>query len=110
MILTREQAILEHRIMWNEMAAQIEKTRKRVHILSWKKEYMKSKKYHCQNNCFLCEYSNALNPNTCNYCPLDINNNLLCLDGLYDACVHAITWEEQAKFARKIANLPERKV
>lgn len=110
MELTRAEAISKHRIMWNELADEIEKYKKVIFIIQWKKEYMLNKNYHCESSCFLCEYASSIdNCETCCACPLDIGDEE-CLGGLYEKCCNAKTWQEQAALARKIANLPERKV
>lgn len=68
MKLTREQAIAEHRKMWNWIAEQIETFGFTLDIHGYKKEYCSINDcYGILNWCFMCEYTN----DDCNICPLD---------------------------------------
>ena len=116
MELTREEAVSEHRKMWNWIADRIEEEKEYQDINYLKKEYCDIKGFHCEtNNCFCCEYTNI----NCSLCPIEWGSeveNLMCLDqykeydneGLYLLCCDEKDREEQAKLARQIANLPER--
>lgn len=117
MELTREQAIEEHRKMWNWIADKIERFERVVSISEYKRMYCYSFGMNdILSSCFMCEYTNAI----CRKCPLDWGNKegvyAKCLDkymfgdgmGIYELCKNAETWQEQAKLARQIANLPER--
>ncbi|WP_368302856.1 hypothetical protein [Mediterraneibacter gnavus] len=116
MKLTREEAILWHRKMWNWIADKIEKEKGYQNINYLKKEYCDIKGFHCEtNNCFCCEYTKC----NCDFCPIEWESNtgdFMCLDrceendyeGLYSLCCDEEDWKEQAKLARKIANLQER--
>lgn len=116
MNLTREQAIAEHRKMWNWIADQIEifKTVFSIDIL--KDLYLGTFKkvlIHPIESCFLCEYArNERNKKdfgtSCDHCPVTRANGYGCLGGLYYSVCRAETWQEQASLARQIANLPER--
>lgn len=132
--MTKKEAIKNHRDMWNWIADQIEKDKELKHIEDLKQDYCNdytSGDYCIQFNCFCCEYakiSNDYNFN-CNSCPVEWpsttkefmceykNNKSLKIgdcDGLWIECADMVyspksyTWEEQAKLARQIANLPER--
>lgn len=74
MILTREQAIKEHRKMYNAMADEIEKNKCRIkNISNWKENYIGSIGFFdFDNNCFLCEYTTEKFPKErCEFiCPL----------------------------------------
>lgn len=116
MDLTREQAIEGHRKMYNDMADEIEQSKKLINVGYFKMEYCK--KNRCtliHNYCFACEYSKG----DCIDCPIEWESSvdeLMCLDkekyeddhGYYSLLCDAIDWQEQAALARKIANLPER--
>lgn len=124
MELTREQAIAEHRKMWNWIAKKIEELKIVVDIYDYKKEYLYINKYYILwNKCFCCEYAlrNCYTDISliCQMCPLDWKskaNNVMCenakyeedYEGLYSLCCKAKTWQEQAALARQIAELPER--
>lgn len=108
--LTREQAIAEHRKMWNWIADEIEKKNKVLGIWNLKDRYCEIKGFELVlYNCFLCEYTKA----NCVNCPIDWKNDsamYMCErnGGLWVKCRDAETWQEQAALARQIANLPER--
>lgn len=123
--LSKEQAIKEHRKMWNWIA---DETLKRQEIVT-KEDYMKEVflKESPDNKipslyCFCCEYVDQLNQKgfSCKFCPLiwdnDYPNSMFCsiLGSIYliwlDFCnSHANTYYIKAsKLAREIANLPER--
>lgn len=124
MQLTREQAIAEHRKMWNCISEKIEKSESVQGIEKLKDEYLGElirKEYLYEypvNGCFLFDYAyrenqeNMLNAKFCIFCPVETesvkNRNVSCLAGLYVMIKRADTWQEQAKLARQIANLPER--
>lgn len=111
MKLTREQAIAEHRKMWNWIADQIERKRKYLSISGLKDKYffMLEMKIIPVDRCFLCQYANETNVYCpCDYCPVVVPEGIGCLGGLYYSVSRAETWQEQAALARQIANLPER--
>lgn len=108
MNLTREQAIAEHRKMWNWIADEIDKIKAPCDIHDLKCEYLKNSEFkYVLRGCFLCAYSDM--KGGCIACPLmpDVNNPW-CLGGLFRNCVYSEDWQEQAALARQIANLPER--
>lgn len=117
MELTREQAIAEHRKMWNWIADEIEKENHVFDIEELKDLYLGvfKKMSICPiERCFLCEYSmEQLNKTgngvTCDHCPVIKADGYGCLGGLHYEVCRSYTWQEQAKLARQIANLPERK-
>ena len=116
MKLTREEAISEHRKMWNWIADRIEEEKEYQDIEDLKIEYCDREGFDdIENNCFCCEYTNCV----CEFCPIEWESeagDYMCLDqykekdckGLYMLCFDELDWKEQAKLARKIANLPER--
>lgn len=117
MELTREEAISEHRKMWNWIADEIEKEKRYQYIEGLKKEYCDREGYYIRNNCFCCEYTYT--KYICDYCPIEWKSEVedfMCIqkyeedddEGLYALCCNERDWEEQAKLARQIANLPER--
>lgn len=124
MELTREQAITEHRKMWNWIADVIEKEKESLSIYELKRKYCNISGFrNVLFKCFLCDYaekSAKYYENKCNYCPLEWESKFdefMCKhnideykeDGLWLKCYNAETWEEKATLARRIANLPERK-
>lgn len=123
MELTREQAITEHRKMWNWIADCIEKFKMVIDIVDQKRRYcMENIRYPVKNYCFLCEYTCNKNwEQDCKKCPIKWPSEFYELPcegeaweddeekyGLWWRCNTAKTWQEQARLARQIANLPER--
>lgn len=115
MELTREEAISKHRKMWNWIADRIEEEKEDQDIEDLKIEYCHDEEVRVKNNCFCCEYINCV----CVFCPIKWESkveNYMCIDeykendseGIYSIWCDETDWREQAKLARKIANLPER--
>lgn len=111
MELTREQAITEHRKMWNWIADEIEKQKICKVIATLKRDYF-ILKYNepFDAYCFLCLYVKQRHVG-CNECPIKWEGGC-CINkketGIYDRCIKSGTWQEQSALARQIANLPER--
>lgn len=142
--LTKEQAIAEHRKMWNWIADQLENhDNPGCDIFTYKLKYMQENfpYYDVRNNCFCCHYAAQEQENDgnfftnyCIYCPLiwgteDNTDEFFCEQGnrdipfediyLFDEEEYGLwnyaqdltknhDYEEAAKIARQIANLPER--
>ena len=126
MKLTREQAIEEHRKMWNWIADETLKRRKCV----YKRDYLETqniKLFDLYVNCFLCHYARQFDDGykDCSRCPLEwrksgdtrYSGNEYCIcdkDGmLYREWSYAkfspiFSSKHIADLARKIANLPEK--
>lgn len=120
MKLTREQAITEHRMMWNWIADQIEEAKAVLSIWMLKRKYCDENGFsEITAHCFLCDYVDNLDQDhfgPCKTtCPIKWPGSETCGDdiyldkeGLYDSCRMTNKWQEQAALARQIANLPER--
>ena len=123
MQLTREEAIANHRKMWNWIADETE--RRKVPVL--KHEYFNFVGLaHIHNSCFCCEYTrNKAYKVDCSFCPIDFDSKAsfyMCerkyfafdYKGIYALWVDKVSekenfdWQNAAKLAREIANLPER--
>lgn len=125
--LSKEQAINEHRRMWNWIA---EETIKRNEALT-KEDYMHEvfKKEHPNTTfpdfyCFCCEYIKQQNE-SCSKCPIKWPNGKRCddedspysdrieLNTMYilhrNSTDHEYVLNELSDLAKEIANLPERK-
>ena len=109
MKLTREQAIENHRKMWNWIADE---------TLRWKRVVMKEKYFVANNipdsirpvcDCYCCEYGAINFRRNCSVCPIQWKHRL-CYVSEYDnwrkAC-YAENYKKAANLARTIANLPE---
>ena len=107
MRLTREQAIAGHHKMWNWIADETEKLKRKVE----KEEYFREIGIYdipCME-CYCCEFSNH-NMFSCDeHCIIDWGDGNGCMDSYYKEWFHAIDWKEAARLAKIIANLPERK-
>lgn len=112
MNLTFDEAIENHRKMWNWVA---DETEKRQRIVE-KRDYFKENEIteDVFERCFCCEYGGQRAKRyegtaKCYYCPIN---------WLYDDCedeksyymlwYHCEDWRKTANYARKIANLPVR--
>lgn len=123
MMLTREQAIIEFRKMWNWIADETEKRQKVVD----KQTYFRENYLEIVNSaCWCCEYGsqavmNDLVDKGCDACPIDFGDHR---EGIWESpCIRDSSpfdgwiisvwlknWKSAAKYARQIANLPEREV
>lgn len=109
MKLTKQQALDGHRKMWNWIADVIEKEKKFLLIKELKKEYCRKNNLHLTEDCFCCEYDNQ-HFDTCEQCPVSWEDScsVPCIP-LFRLVLETTDWHEQAKIARQIANLKERK-
>ena len=108
MNLSREQSIAEHRKMWNWIADETEKLKRRVgergYFLAMGIRKIPFVECYC---CNFCHY----NPECCNErCIIDWGEGIRCVDSYYKEWLCADDWKEAARLARIIANLPEREV
>ncbi len=129
MKLTREQAIKEHRKMWNWIADETLKRKKCVDKKDYFGEHPEYEEFLCVPVCFCwcCEYDSEklldyvnLNKDgeqqSCSFCPIDFHNSDFYRKCLNDESVFTewlrsfdYNYEQAAKYARMIAELPERK-
>lgn len=132
-LITKDEAIKRHREMWTWIAEQLESDRLEKNISFLKEEYCKKNNMlSLTNHCFCCEYSMQLTfANHCKHCPLiwgteKDTKGYYCENGLdptdYEIksmddtglwmiasyYAHKFEFKTAAKYARKIANLPER--
>lgn len=127
--LTKEQAIAEHRKMWNWIADRLEEHHPGYDVCMYKEKYMEENfpNNNIMHNCFCCQYAVQENDynyftNFCINCPLvwgtEANTDeFFCEKGNceeYGLWSYAqrltknLCYDEAAKVARQIANLPER--
>lgn len=116
--LTKEEAVDEHRRMWKWIA---EETVEREELVC-KEEYLKIyfPDDDIEFNCFCCEYGIQNGFEQCSHCPIDWDSKCSrwqCLnyyrsdsEGLFSLWERECDWEEAAKLAKRIAELPERQV
>ena len=132
MKLTKKRAIEEHRKMWNWIAEQYENETDillELHDIDRLKDYYirlhfnKLSDLKITINCFCCMYDDQYYSD-CSHCPLECSSHysMACIEmngeaGLYetmDILTHKKSSKEALEFcgkiARKIANLPERKI
>lgn len=112
-MLTREQALENHRRLWRHIA---DKTRTEKRCVS-KKEAIEDiwGNVWVANECWCCEYDDQFDSDFCTHCPVmwdnEKDNGFWCNDSEFGEWCSARTaddWEEAAEIAEKIANLPER--
>ena len=112
MKLTFDEAIANHRKMWNWIADETEKRKESV----TKEEYFEKNEIldDVECNCYCCEYGTQKTGISggfvkCKVCPIDWKfENCECRNPSYNKWKHSYEWESSAKYARQIANLPER--
>lgn len=112
--LTKEEAIREHRKMWNWIAEQYKQHGVRNNILHLKYEYLgiyRPEFLPMKSACFCCEYVRQQGAG-CKECPVVWGKNkvYICTSGEYGklCCVRKNKFIAKS-LARKIASLPERK-
>lgn len=118
--MTKQEAIKNHRAMWNWIADEIKEAKCVLDVYEMKRQYLLSNGFlRVQNYCFLCQYSSGYG---CQKCPMEWPSKAeiyMCeddgndLDGLWLECYNMydngdLDWRKQADLARQIANLPER--
>lgn len=126
-MLSKEEAIIKHRDMWNWIADRIKERKQLVDVGNLKQDYIEQHNESVLYNCYMCEYCMSMlevdedSMDRCKYCPLDWKSYgdecglYQCLDnndemGLYRKADVTAVWEEQYELCKKIANLKERKV
>lgn len=108
MNLTRERAIAEHRKMWNWIADETEKLKRKVE----KSDYFNAMGIDDipDNECYCCEF-NVYHPDYCDeHCIIDWGCDKWCLNSYFKKWLFTYDWQEAARLARIIANLPERRI
>lgn len=112
-MLTKEQALENHRRLWRHIAEKTRAEKRRVN----KREAFKDiwGDVWVANGCWCCKYDAQFDSYSCTHCPVMWGN------GKYDDCwcdnseyrewrntCKDKDWEKAAELAEKIANLPER--
>lgn len=102
--LTKEEAIKRHRMLWNWIAD--ETLRQKRFVTKWE-AFAHFGWPDILNHCWCCEYSGA----GCNLCLVDWGTGYGCeINGSpYLLWHNSRSYEDTAKYAREIANLPERR-
>ena len=110
----REFCIKNHRIMWNWLADNPDKGKQ--DWPGWKMDYSDLFSVGAENFCFLCGYISNTPEEECFNCPLDWGVTKTCINtdtepvsyfGLY-CIIMPEHKKERSKYARIIANLPEK--
>lgn len=122
---TREDFVFHHRKMWNWIADQTLKLKRKV----TKEEYFEAMGIPVWNRplhrCYCCQYVFRYFENTCESCPIDWTNGedndefdkyFICtfeyetigLTSIFIKWLRADYYKEAARLARTIANLPEK--
>ena len=101
MKLTREEAIANHRKMWNWIADETERVRRCVDPIEYFREHGDEIP---ENHNYCCEYDlESTCVDWCEACPLDIPKDQSCIPS------QTYGWRRYAQLARITANFPERK-
>ena len=122
-ILTRQEAIEKHRIMWNRIAEILELEPKETDEIEFLKPFVIRELWgynisYPNMGCFCCEYVSGMEEG-CSHCPLEwgtvscvsSESELYSESALYSRIaseLHDNNFESAAEIAREIANLPER--
>lgn len=103
MTLTRELTIKLHRRLWRWVAKETRR-QKRI-VKKWEYPlFLKEYKY-VKCDCWACEYTDQ----NCDYCPIKWKEGFCFFTGSeFLEWSRSKTWEEAAKWAEIIANLPEK--
>lgn len=126
MKLSREEAIENHRKMWQWIAEETLKREKIVCKEEYLEEYFPNEVICC--DCFCCEYGRQqINLGYdmrygCKFCPLDWDSSttVMCCDrftddddlgwfALWEKITKVLNWQQASELAKIIAELPERK-
>ena len=115
-ILTKEEAIKRHRMMWNWIAHETLRREKRVSKPEAIKHFGWSTK-NMRSVCWCCTYAHSDDDFSCEKCPIQWPEGLCTSSikgrGLYgkwcDTIWHKDDYKQAAEYAYEIANLPERK-
>lgn len=112
MELTKEQALIEHRKLWNWLADESLKQKRKVIKEEYFTEFCDNYDNIPRSNCWCCEYATAENYfRNCGICPIrwdGITGNHCLLSSSFEmwADVRNTDYKEAARLARIIANLP----
>lgn len=105
--MTREEAIRKHRELWHWIAAE---HRRRKSAIVYKGHNPDVAEEEPMNSCWLCEYVRSIGIR-CEDCPINWGSETCLKDGSpYNAWAFDISldYEERAKLADTIAELPEK--
>ena len=113
MKLTKKQAVKEHRKMWNWIADETERQKRKVSKEDYFNAHPEYEIPFCK--CFCCEYDLKNGIGNCVKCPIKWSGarNIgicCCIENAasYNKWFYSMAWKDAAKYAREIANLPER--
>lgn len=108
MKLTREQAIAEHRKLWNWLADETIRTKTPTPKFAY--FVLKLTNDVPLFGCYCCEYTHRFLNGTCEQCPINWEHGHCTLSEYKDwlTAYELNDYEFAAKYARIIANLPER--
>lgn len=109
--LSKEEAIRNHRDMWNWIANETLKRKRTI----FKEDYFVAINIDYddipENYCYCCEYAYSYNP-CYNTCPIHWSGDKSCINASseYFLWVQEENYIKSAELARQIANLPEREI
>ena len=106
MQLTKEEAIRRHRMMWNWIAEESIRQKGTV----YKEDAFEHFGWEpCENNCWCCEYNELNDGINCSKCPV-VWPCVYCVSpkSPFRRYSYSSNYIEDAKYAKQIAELPER--
>ena len=117
-LLTKQEAIKNHRIMWLWIANETLKRKEKVYKEDYFREMEISIENRPFNDCYCCEYDFQYSDD-CSNCPLDWKSKVdsfMCQDkyemddekGLFEQWLDETDYKKASKLARRIAKLKER--
>ena len=109
MNLTREQTIEEHRKMWNWIAEQTMEHQRKIEMVEYMQVYFPDT--YILGHCFCCQYIYQMFKwyRNCIYCPVEWGAISCENEGsVWIKWKNTKDWEKASKYAKQIAELPER--
>lgn len=116
-MITVEQAVYEHRKMWNWIAEKTLQRKKKIIKEDYFEEHQLEYKKRPMYNCWCCEFTEDCHLDYCKGCPLDWGNCInTCFYTIYTPtnsalftqwnCTSFKNYREAYRLAKEIANLP----
>lgn len=105
--MTKQEAIKKHRKLWNWIAEETFKQKRKVKKVEYFEIHNIAK---VENYCYCCEYNSQFNK-SCKNCPVDWNHvssekKECCIDSYFKEWLDTDDWETAYLIAIDIANLP----
>lgn len=111
-MMTRDEAIREHRKMWNWIADETLRLKRKVEKSEYFETFKKEYKIKPMSECWCCEFNNQRH---CKNCIIDWGDGAYCTTvshrlSAFMLWANSCNYKKAARYARKIAELPERHI